>query len=240
MRVERLHWLLRSDRYFVMPLRKRTDDATFLDRVSIGRATNKDIVLRHPSVSKFHAWFEMDDINALYLADADSTNGTLLNGKKLPPRELVRVNSADQVRVRLDRVLGVRSRPTSGARCATRAASVRAARRRAAAPAQPATRAADSARMVDARQRRAAAQRRCAARMTRCSSAGDGCCLHAVACVQTAPAEPARVRERCAGGASTRRRRQVRERAFARSAIDAGQMRDASSTSARHEHRSAS
>lgn len=98
MRVERLRWLLRNDRYFVMPLRKRTDDPTFLDRVSIGRATNKDIVLRHPNVSKFHAWFEMDDMNALYLADADSTNGTMLNGKKLPPRELLRVNSGDHVR----------------------------------------------------------------------------------------------------------------------------------------------
>jgi hypothetical protein len=96
-RVERLNWALRGDRYFVMPLRKRTDDATFLDRVSVGRATNKDIVLRHPSVSKFHAWFEMDDTNALYLADADSTNGSFLNAKKLPPRELLRVNSADQV-----------------------------------------------------------------------------------------------------------------------------------------------
>ena len=97
MRIDSMHWLLRGDRYFVMPLRKRTDDPTFLDRVSVGRATNKDIVLRHASVSKFHAWFEMDDTNALYVADADSTNGTTLNAKKLPPRELVRVNSGDQV-----------------------------------------------------------------------------------------------------------------------------------------------
>ena len=37
-------------------------------------------------------------MNALYLADADSTNGTMLNGKKLPPRELLRVNSGDHVR----------------------------------------------------------------------------------------------------------------------------------------------
>jgi hypothetical protein len=97
-RVDRVHWLLRQGPHFVIPLRKRTDDATFLDRVSVGRATNKDIVLRHASVSKFHAWFEMDDTSALYVADADSTNGTVLNGEKLPPRELVRVSSADQLR----------------------------------------------------------------------------------------------------------------------------------------------
>jgi hypothetical protein len=97
-RIERLRWQLRNDRFFVMPLRKRTDDPTFLDRVSVGRATNKDVVLRHPSVSKFHAWFEMDDHGSVYVADSDSTNGTMLGTKKLPARELTRVNSGDHVR----------------------------------------------------------------------------------------------------------------------------------------------
>jgi hypothetical protein len=97
-RLQRLRWLLRNDRYFIMPLRKRTEDPTFMDRVSVGRATNKDIVLRHPNVSKFHAWFEMDEQGSLYLADADATNSTLLNGKKLAPRELTRVGSGDHLR----------------------------------------------------------------------------------------------------------------------------------------------
>jgi hypothetical protein len=97
-RIDRLRWLLRADRYFVMPMRKRTDDATFLDRVSVGRATNKDIVLRHTSVSKFHAWFEMDEHGSIYVADADSTNGTLLGGKKLAARELTRVSPGEPLR----------------------------------------------------------------------------------------------------------------------------------------------
>jgi len=98
MRLDRLRWLFRADRYHVSPLRKRTDDATFLDRISVGRATNKDVVLRHASVSKFHAWFEMGDTGELYLADSDSTNGTIVNGRQLPPRELTRVQPGDHLR----------------------------------------------------------------------------------------------------------------------------------------------
>ncbi len=97
-RVDRLRWLFSHDRYFVIALRKRTDDPTFLDRLSIGRSPNKDVVLRHPNVSKFHAWCEMDDQGTLYVADAESTNGTSLNGRKLSPRELTRVSSGDHLR----------------------------------------------------------------------------------------------------------------------------------------------
>jgi hypothetical protein len=98
LRLDRLRWIFRTDRYYVMPLRKRTDDPTFLDRISVGRATNKDIVLRHPSVSKFHSWFEMGDQGELYVADSDSTNATQLNGRKLPARELSRVQPGDHLR----------------------------------------------------------------------------------------------------------------------------------------------
>ena len=90
---------LANERIFAALLQKRPDASAkpFAERISVGRARNNDIVLRDRTVSKFHAWFEMDETNALYVADADSTNGTMLNVKKLVPRELVRVNSADQV-----------------------------------------------------------------------------------------------------------------------------------------------
>ena len=68
--------------YFAVPVRKRDDsDALFMGRISIGRARNKDIVLRHSSVSKFHAWFEADDSENLHLCDAGSTNLTHVNGQ---------------------------------------------------------------------------------------------------------------------------------------------------------------
>lgn len=85
--------------HFVVPLRKRTDvDAAFTDRISIGRATNKDIVLRHHSVSKFHAWFELDESATFHVADADSKNSTWVNGVALAPRELTPVEPGDLLR----------------------------------------------------------------------------------------------------------------------------------------------
>jgi pSer/pThr/pTyr-binding forkhead associated (FHA) protein len=73
--------------HFALQLRKRAGDA-YADRISVGRARNKDVVLREESVSKFHAWFEMDEEGRFYLADAGSANGTRVAGRLLVPREL--------------------------------------------------------------------------------------------------------------------------------------------------------
>jgi pSer/pThr/pTyr-binding forkhead associated (FHA) protein len=73
--------LLAEGRHCVVPLRKRiTAESLNPNRVSVGRAPNKDIVLRHSSVSKFHAWFEVDESGSFFVTDAGSKNATWLNG----------------------------------------------------------------------------------------------------------------------------------------------------------------
>src|SRR5215471_7013178 len=85
--------------HFAVPLRKRSNaDTAYMERISIGRALNKDIVLRHASVSQFHGWFEVDEMGGLHVADAGSKNSTRVNGKQLNPRELTRVGPGDAIR----------------------------------------------------------------------------------------------------------------------------------------------
>jgi hypothetical protein len=70
--------------HVAVPLRKRHGAGKdFSERISVGRATNNDIVLRNERVSKFHAWFACDEDHLFYVADAGSRNGTLLNGLAL-------------------------------------------------------------------------------------------------------------------------------------------------------------
>jgi hypothetical protein len=90
--------LIDKNPYFAVSMRKReTSDALFMGRISVGRAQNKDIVLRHSSVSKFHAWFEVDQTDCVYVSDAGSMNRTRINGRLIEPRTPTAVAPGDAI-----------------------------------------------------------------------------------------------------------------------------------------------
>jgi hypothetical protein len=85
-------------KYYATPIRKRTDvDAVFGERISLGRALNKDLVFRHASISKFHAYFELGDGGACRVADAGSKNGVIVNGTKIAPKASLEVTVGDAI-----------------------------------------------------------------------------------------------------------------------------------------------
>jgi hypothetical protein len=82
----------------IVPLRRRiATGRPETDRVLVGRARNNDVVLRDGTVSKFHAWFEADDQGDLFLADARTKNGTMLNGIPLSGGDLEPVRLGDEI-----------------------------------------------------------------------------------------------------------------------------------------------
>jgi len=67
----------------------------YSERISIGRAANCDIVLRHASISKLHAHFKPGRGAEAELVDFGSRNGTRVNDRKLLPNAPRVVASGD-------------------------------------------------------------------------------------------------------------------------------------------------
>jgi hypothetical protein len=74
---------------------EKSDRNPWLGRISVGRAANNDVVIRHSSVSKLHAHFTSDARlsqagdapMSVRITDVGSRNGTYLNGQALSPDE---------------------------------------------------------------------------------------------------------------------------------------------------------
>lgn len=60
----------------------RTGNAFALG-VTIGRVESNDIVIDDSSISRFHAWLQLDPKKGWMLCDAESKNGTQLDGEPL-------------------------------------------------------------------------------------------------------------------------------------------------------------
>jgi pSer/pThr/pTyr-binding forkhead associated (FHA) protein len=65
-------------------------------RINIGRSKKNDIIIEQPAISSFHATVEFRNM-AFFLEDQRSTNGTLLNGRRLEPNAPERLKSGDTI-----------------------------------------------------------------------------------------------------------------------------------------------
>ena len=63
----------------------------------LGRAADNTIQLPDPSVSRYHAFLGADDECQVRLTDLGSTNGTFLNGRRLPENTPVQVQDGDRL-----------------------------------------------------------------------------------------------------------------------------------------------
>lgn len=68
----------------------KREKSPFPDRISVGRARNSDVVVRHSSVSKLHAHFRKEGAGHT-LTDVGSHNGTKADGTALVPHQPVAV-----------------------------------------------------------------------------------------------------------------------------------------------------
>ncbi len=80
----------------VARVEKRQDSNAFGQMVTLGRASNNDVVLPHGAVSKFHAYLRRLEGRWL-LSDAGSRNGTTVNGVAIAHDRPVAVASGDRI-----------------------------------------------------------------------------------------------------------------------------------------------
>ena len=73
----------------------------------VGRATDADLLLMDPEVSRRHARFESDG-NAVFITDLQSSNGTALNGQRI--RESIEVRAGDHIDIGSARITFLGSR----------------------------------------------------------------------------------------------------------------------------------
>ena len=63
----------------------------------LGRSADNTIQLNDASISRYHAFLGADDEGQVRLTDLGSTNGTFLNGRRLPENTPVRVQDGDRL-----------------------------------------------------------------------------------------------------------------------------------------------
>ena len=67
-------------------------------KITIGRDTDNDVVVDNKLASRHHAMIQKIK-DAYFIKDVGSTNGTFLNGTKLPSDKYVKLQSGDRITI---------------------------------------------------------------------------------------------------------------------------------------------
>ncbi|RMD57775.1 FHA domain-containing protein [Candidatus Woesearchaeota archaeon] len=80
----------------IVPIKRRKDSLDF-PMITMGRTLQADITFDHPLVSRVHAYVLDDSENREILQDANSKNGTFLNGERIKSLEKRVLTSGDSI-----------------------------------------------------------------------------------------------------------------------------------------------
>ena len=67
-------------------------------KITVGRDTDNSVVVDNKLASRHHCVIQKIK-DAYFLKDENSTNGTFLNGSRIPPDKYVRLNPGDKITV---------------------------------------------------------------------------------------------------------------------------------------------
>lgn len=82
----------------IIPLRKTADNGC-PDHITVGRFENNDIIISDHTISKVHGWFvpPRGNYDLWRFCDNNSTNGSELNLRKMPPTSPSFIRSGDEL-----------------------------------------------------------------------------------------------------------------------------------------------
>ena len=73
-------------------------------KITSGRAPENNIVVNNKLTSRHHAVIQKIK-DAYFIKDEKSTNGTFLNGQRIPPEKYVRLNPGDKITIGNDNLV---------------------------------------------------------------------------------------------------------------------------------------
>lgn len=69
-----------------------------VSKITIGRDKSNDIVLNNPLISRFHGVIQKIKED-FYIHDLESSNGTFVNGKRVPKGKYLKIKASDIIEI---------------------------------------------------------------------------------------------------------------------------------------------